>query len=165
MTHFKRSAFTLIELLVVIGIIAIAIGLLLPAVQQAREAANRTACGNNLRQIALGFYQYQLTYGSLPPSTTSDDAGASWPVLILPYVEQNNLYSQWNLQSTYYDQSDVARLTAVNIYFCPTRRTATTFPTTSIAGDQQWLGGWNYGPNVPGALGDYAGCLGTTGFS
>ena len=145
----RRFAFTLIELLVVIGIIMLLMGLLLPAVQRVREAANRMVCGNNLRQIGLAMHHYHHDYERLPPSRKSDKR-ATWAVMILQYMEQDNLYKEWDLKKTYYQQTDAARLGQVKSYFCPTRRTYSTFPTASLHGDWPSDGLVN-SPNLPGA--------------
>ncbi len=111
----RQRAFTLIELLVVIAIIAILIALLLPAVQQAREAARRTQCKNNLKQLGLAFHNYESTHnrfapaltllygpvisgtvGEGIPSTRDDGNFHAWPELILPFMEQTALYSSIN---------------------------------------------------------------------
>src|SRR5688572_25470578 len=96
----SRRGFTLIELLVVIAVIAVLIALLLPAVQQAREAARRTQCKNNLKQIGLAMHNYHDTYTTLPLSSSWElgpgDCFAlrTWSVRILPYLEQAPLFSR-----------------------------------------------------------------------
>ena len=97
----RRSAFTLIELLVVIAIIAVLVALLLPAVQQAREAARRSTCKNNLKQIGLAVHNYHDTFGFFPLNWDPSDnpsgpeaAGVSWISMMLPYMDQAPLYNQ-----------------------------------------------------------------------
>lgn len=155
-TNAQRRGFTLIELLVVIGVIAILIGLLLPAVQKVREAAARATCTNNLKQMGVALHAYHDTNKRLPPSRISDLHG-TWAVLILPFLEQDAVYKAWDLDNIYYFQSPTARLAQIPVYFCPSRRTIDTDPTSSIKGDEDDENGNPVGlANVPGALGDYA---------
>jgi prepilin-type N-terminal cleavage/methylation domain-containing protein/prepilin-type processing-associated H-X9-DG protein len=155
----SRRAFTLIELLVVISIISILIGMLLPAVQKAREAAARISCANNLHQIGLAMQNYVGDYDNHFPPSRLGDGYATWAVLILPYMEQSNLYNQWNLGLTYFQQNAVALQTPVKGYFCPSRRSASDPPNVSISGDippNMTGGAGSTGTNIAGALGDYA---------
>jgi prepilin-type N-terminal cleavage/methylation domain-containing protein len=143
----RMRGFTLIELLVVIAIIAILIALLLPAVQQAREAARRTQCKNNMKQIGLAFYNYHDTHtvfpvnyamrgfpggGTLPPNTNDGPAiansGRSWLQFILPFVDQAPLYNQidfggvdgtWpGLFQNNPNNQQIAQM-ALSVYLCP----------------------------------------------
>jgi prepilin-type N-terminal cleavage/methylation domain-containing protein len=131
----RRSAgFTLIELLLVIAIVGILLALLVPAVQQVREASSRTQCANNLKQMALALHAYEGDHRCLPPSRL-DTLGATWAVMLLPYLEQHRLYGAWDLDQNYYSQSTIARQSAVAVFFCRSRRDPAGGPL-SLAGDE-----------------------------
>ncbi|MEZ5941031.1 MAG: DUF1559 domain-containing protein [Planctomycetaceae bacterium] len=119
----RRRGFTLIELLVVIAIIAVLIALLLPAVQQAREAARRAQCKNNLKQIGLALHNYHDAYNAFPPGGTyqagvTNPAGWSVQARLLPYVDQANLQNLIDFSQGYGTQPQVTR-TRVGLFICP----------------------------------------------
>lgn len=144
-----RPGFTLVELLVVIAIIGILVALLLPAVQSAREAARRMQCSNNLKQMGLAVHNFHGAQSGSPPVHIDEPGGSrkgsTWMLVILPYLEQTNLYDQFDL-GVNWDVSPnptAAALpgAALPVYRCPTRR------STATLSDNQ--------PQV-GATGDYA---------
>ena len=123
MRHVSRRGFTLIELLVVIAIIAVLIGLLLPAVQKVREAAARSTCQNNMKQIALSLHNYHDAYSKLPlltgTNTNATTGNFSTPFFwLLPYIEQNALFGQALAANGTYDSRLVA-FVPVKTYACP----------------------------------------------
>jgi prepilin-type N-terminal cleavage/methylation domain-containing protein len=119
--------FTLIELLVVIAIIAILIGLLVPAVQKVREAASRIQCINNLHQLAIGLHNYHDRYGGFPPAKQENPPGSntrvhSWTPLILPDIEQDNLYKKYrfdvNWDNAATNDAGVNQV-VIKVFICP----------------------------------------------
>ena len=165
----RHAAFTLIELLVVIAIIAVLIALLLPAVQKAREAANRTQCTNNFKQLGLGLHTYHDAYTKFPPGTVGSayyfDGSAEgpstsvtlsrvpWALLILPYIEQSAIYNQLqsylqgggNYNDLYFISSSS---NVVKTWICPSDPNS---PKVDTAAGQ-------------GAHGNYVACTGSTNY-
>jgi prepilin-type N-terminal cleavage/methylation domain-containing protein len=160
-----RRAFTLIELLVVIAIIAILIALLLPAVQQAREAARRTQCKNNMKQMGLSIHNYESTYGRVPSSGEYSDyrnfTRSFFPVstftAILPYIDQAPIYNQWDMSlpynaspTTYPNSRNVTLATShIEPFLCPSNgnfsKNGGTAPAGSTGPFSSGTLGANYG--------------------
>lgn len=142
-----KRAFTLIELLVVIAIIAVLIALLLPAVQQAREAARRTQCKNNLKQLGLAFANYESSYGTLPPAVWQPSNFKScdpnlhvYPELLLPYHDQGNLYNQINFSVGNYCGTNSMTVAGYNTADGPqpyaSNAALPPWPNSSLGGNQ-----------------------------
>src|SRR5579883_2978342 len=157
----SRLGFTLIELLVVIAIIGILIALLLPAVQKVREAANRTKCANNLKQLALATHNFNAMYGKLPPvwwwditkspgsnttgltSLAANLTGTEGPLMyfLLPFIEQDNLYKQSNKLS----RNVLSQV--VTTFICPSDFTAGSWGMGEYLNNKGWAG-CSYAANV-----------------
>jgi prepilin-type processing-associated H-X9-DG protein len=123
-----RVGFSLVELLVVIGVIGVLVGLLMSAVQAVRGAAARSACANNLRQVGIACQHYHETHNSFPPAYAGyglgPDRGLTWPVILLPYIEQEPLFHR-TLEATratpytFLNPPHVGLTTVVKVYTCP----------------------------------------------
>ncbi len=159
----RRAGFTLVELLVVIAIIGILIALLLPAVQAARESARRTQCQNNLKQMGLAAQNFHDSTKTMVPSQIAHDDVSpnatrytymTWAIALLPYMEQDNFYEQWDLTMPWNYQNPAVTKRPVPTYFCPSRRK----PDEAFSTNENPPPG---GPASPsGALSDYAACNG-----
>jgi prepilin-type N-terminal cleavage/methylation domain-containing protein/prepilin-type processing-associated H-X9-DG protein len=155
-----RRGFTLIELLVVIAIIAILIGLLVPAVQKVREAAARSQCQNNMKQIVLAAHNYHQTRKILP-GNSQDEGGWdwnyqknrkswSWLARMLPYLEQEALYKLANIDANTFLQSQTYLAQGLPVFFCPVDNSVSLHPSTNRANLQ----------GVPVAMSNYKGVTG-----
>jgi len=147
-----HRGFTLVELLVVIAIIGVLVSLLMPAVQAAREAARRTQCTNNLKQLGLASHNFHDTYQFLPPAFIGDNSDtpngwATWGALVLPFIEGGNQYAKWDVTRRASMQPAEAYQPQVKTYLCPSR----PLPVLSIS-DFATPGG---------SLSDYAASFGT----
>jgi len=151
--HRKRlvRGFTLIELLVVIAIIAVLIALLLPAVQQAREAARRTQCKNNLKQMGLALHNYESTHRVFPPSRIAISTPfyeGSWTIMCLPYFDQAPMYNQYNFNLSWTDPLNLpVTSTKLAMFVCPSAPSdRKTPPSTVLLGGYPWPAvGYGYG--------------------
>jgi len=143
----RRTGFTLIELLVVIAIIGVLVALLLPAVQAAREAARRASCVNNLKQIIVGLQTYHDAQKMLPLSRRSV-GGITWMAEILPYIEEQSVFSLYQPSSPYtHATNQTFRESTISVYACPSRRPpGRTRPYA----------------NIMGGITDYAGSIGAS---
>jgi prepilin-type N-terminal cleavage/methylation domain-containing protein len=170
MVRSQTTGFTLVEVLVVISIIGVMVGLLIPAVNTAREAGRRIQCANNLKQIGFGVQQYQDAFRKFPPgamlepkypdvknwhdpweeaaSTSPGKHGYSWMLLVLPFIEENDIYQNWNFSKNVLGNQTLAQRN-IYLFYCPSRRVS-----IRRIDEQIMFQNWNSGGT------DYGGCLG-----
>jgi prepilin-type N-terminal cleavage/methylation domain-containing protein len=144
----NQRGFTLVELLVSIAIIGVLVGILLPAVQTVRESARRTQCLNNLKQLGLAVQNYEGANSQIPPSRPADGF-LTWPVFLMPFLEANNLFQQFDIQARYSAQGPDVVLQGVQVMICPSRRSGIPISLGETNG------------SLPGVVGDYAGNAGS----
>jgi prepilin-type N-terminal cleavage/methylation domain-containing protein/prepilin-type processing-associated H-X9-DG protein len=158
----SRQAFTLIELLVVIAIIAVLVGLLLPAVQKVREAANRSTCANNLKQLALAVHNHHDAFNNFPRSGSRYSGGSgtccteyswSWLARVLPYLEQENLFREAGIDTASMRNNPGIAQT-IKVLFCPSDKALAQTPSTTRTDADRWN-------NAPTGLTNYKGVSGS----
>ena len=176
--------FTLVELLVVIAIIGILVALLLPAIQAARESARRSQCQNNLRQMAIGVFNYHDSQKAFPPGCRADPLagninnvgnvdiwnearigtmGWSWMLEILPYIEEGTIHDQWDFSKNVAQNAD-AKVTAgvarqdIALFYCPSRRNRIRDEDIALMFPHNGTSNWTSGGT------DYGGCVGSSNF-
>jgi len=149
----RTRGFTLVELLVVIAIIGVLVALLLPAVQAAREAARRTSCTNNQKQLGIALHNHHDTFGRFPPGSANDRTpfgthatgagwGSGWKVYLLPYIEQSSIYNQMVFDGTNSGYTHAANMALVNrvtipAYRCPSSVLPEFYTSSNNAGSIQ----------------------------
>jgi prepilin-type N-terminal cleavage/methylation domain-containing protein len=174
----RRQAFTLVELLVVIAIIGILVALLLPAIQAAREAARRTQCVNNLKQIGIAVQNYHDVRRELPPMRVWD-GDRTWLALVLPHLEEQAVADLWKSKGAsgnanwgcFYDQSYEFRTSIINAFYCPSMthesRILIQDPAINAPADGHGHAGTDTDPKAggtgwQGSLSDYRAVAGST---
>lgn len=174
--HRPRRGFTLVELLVVIAIIGILVALLLPAVQAARESARRMHCGNNLKQIGLALHNYHDVHKSLPfgspgnkPLTPNYRTAGTWAAFILPYIEGQSQFNQFNFNKSMFDPANAQAVQQiVTVYICPSDGSADDAILPNRAGGSGYdnpataQGAWYLGSMGPTHMDNCQYCIDTT---
>ena len=161
-SSFSARAFTLVELLVVIAIVGILIALMLPAIQTTREAARRTGCASNLRQIGLGLLNHHAAHGHFPAGlidrrTANNRNGRqiAWSVFLLPYIEEQATWKLFHTNLAYIDPANLpATSRAIPLYNCPSTARLAPYRVGNLTGDRagagfakatDWMGTTDYG--------------------
>jgi prepilin-type N-terminal cleavage/methylation domain-containing protein/prepilin-type processing-associated H-X9-DG protein len=166
MDRYKSIGFTLIEVLVVISIIGLIIGLMMPAINAARETGRRMQCSNHVKQISLGVQQYLDAFRKFPPGamlepnypdvkswydpweeaagTSSGKHGYSWMLLILPFIEENEIYQNWNFSKSVLGNQSLAQRD-IYLFYCPSRRVGIRRIDEQIMFQNWKSGGTDYG--------------------
>lgn len=149
----KRIGFTLVELLVVIAIIGILIGMLLPAVQTVREAARRTSCANNIRQIGLSLHNYDAAHSEFPPGWKSA-TGWGWMAHALPFIDQGNVFAEIDFRAGLLDAINRQTIrTKIDGQFCPSSNNDSKVHSFNLLVNE---------PAVSVGRTHYVGCIGST---